>query len=148
MPAYHIGAVLVHLGDSRPEDKIHSLMCAAGLKRRFSMTAFRSWVRRKARAILAVMISPRQRRAMLMADRTGDARTITAAVVAVMVANPDISLTDIEETFRAGAAQAYLIAAPLTAAGFEIALGAMKFRHRLVALGRTIEQNRAMLGRR
>jgi hypothetical protein len=48
-------------------------------------------------------------------------------------------------TAASAATQAYLVAIPGTAAGFEVVLGELAFRRRLAAAGMTVEQNRAPL---
>ena len=90
-------------------------------------------------------LSPRQRHKLRMADRTRDAAWITTVIEDLVAANPETALFEIEQEFRDAGSQTYLIAAPGTAAGFEVALGAFAFRRRLVAAGMTLAQNRAAL---
>jgi hypothetical protein len=83
-----------------------------------------------------------------MANRTCDAEWIAAVIEDLLAANPDTSLPEIEQELRSAAAQAYLVAIPGTAAGFEVVLGELAFRRRVSAAGMTAEQNRAALARK
>jgi hypothetical protein len=90
-------------------------------------------------------LTPKQRHKLRMADRTRDARWITTVVGDLIAENPDTNLFEIEQELRAAAAQAYLIATPGTAAGFEVVLGVFALRRRLAAAGMTLAQNRTAL---
>ena len=80
-----------------------------------------------------------------MADRARDAAWITAVIEDLLAANPDTSLSEIDRELRNAAAQAYLVATPGTAAGFEVVLGVFAFRRRVAAVDMTLAQNRAAL---
>ncbi len=92
-----------------------------------------------------MQLSPKQRHRLLMAVRVRDAAWVAAVIEDVVAANPETALLEIDQEFRDAGSQTYLIAAPGTAAGFEVALGAFAFRRRLVAAGMTLAQNRAAL---
>ena len=55
-------------------------------------------------------LSLQHRRAVLLADRTRDVRTITTVVTEVLAANPETSLLDIETALRDADRQAYSVA--------------------------------------
>jgi hypothetical protein len=88
-------------------------------------------------------LSDQHRHALLLADRTHDVGVVTTVVAAVLTANPDTNLLEIEQAFRNGAAASYLIA---TSDGFEVVLGLMAM---LAAVGKagvvTSAENRAAL---
>jgi hypothetical protein len=90
-------------------------------------------------------LSPKQRQKLLMADRTHDATWIEVVIQDLVAANAETTLIEIDQELRNAAAQAYLIAAPGTAAGFEVVLGTLAFRRRVAAAGMTVEQNRTAL---
>ena len=90
-------------------------------------------------------LSPKQRHKLLMADRTCDEAWITVVIEDLLAANPETTLLEIDQELRNAAAQAYLVATPGTAPGFEVVLGEYAFRRRLAAAGMTVEQNRAPL---
>jgi hypothetical protein len=78
------------------------------------------------------MLDPKQCHKLLMADRTRDVTWITAAIEHLLVANPDVSLFDVETAFRDGACAAYVIA---TNERFEVALGMLAWRVALAKAG-------------
>jgi hypothetical protein len=90
-------------------------------------------------------LSLKQRHKLLMADRTRDAAWITSVIEDLLAANPDTSLSEIDQELRTAAAHTYLVATPGTAAGFKVALGAFAFRRQIAAAGMTVAQNRATL---
>jgi hypothetical protein len=85
-------------------------------------------------------LSVKQRHKLLMTDRTRDAAWIAAVVENLLEAKPTVTLPGIDQVFRDGAAQTYLIAG----AEFSIVLG-MPATLAVAAAGMTIEQNRAFL---
>jgi hypothetical protein len=87
-------------------------------------------------------LDPKQRRKLLMADRTRDATWIMAAIEHLLAANPDANLFDVETAFRDGAAQAYVIAAGHE---FRIVLGMPAWRDALAEARVTAAENRAAL---
>jgi hypothetical protein len=90
-------------------------------------------------------VSPKQRHKLLMADRARDAAWVTVAIEDLLAANPDTSLSEIDQELRNAAAQSYLVATPGSAPGFEVVLGVFAFRRRIAAAGMTLAQNRAAL---
>jgi hypothetical protein len=90
-------------------------------------------------------LSPKQRHKLLMADRAGDAAWITVVIEDLLAANPDTSLSKIDQELRNAAAQSYLVATPGSAPGFEVVLGVFAFRRRVAEAGMTLAQNRAAL---
>ena len=66
------------------------------------------------------MLNPHQRRRLLVADRSGDAGVVTAAITEVLAANPYADPFDVEIAFRDARTQSYLIAGTNT---FSIVLG-------------------------
>jgi hypothetical protein len=55
------------------------------------------------------MLTPKQKHALLLADRTKDLRIVVDAINEVMAENPNASYLDVEMTFRDAAAQTYLV---------------------------------------
>jgi hypothetical protein len=55
------------------------------------------------------MLTPKQRHALVVADRTRDVRVVAAIIADVLAANPDVNLFDVETAFRdsAGAITSY-----------------------------------------
>jgi len=92
-------------------------------------------------------LSIQHRHAVLLADRTRDARTITTVVTEVLAANPATTPLDIETALRAATGQANLVANS-TPAGFEIVLGMLAWHAALANAGMTVEQNWAALSTR
>jgi len=90
----------------------------------------------------AMPLTPHQRRDLLHIERSRDAETITTAIQAVLLDNPDADLLEIEMTFRAAAGTAFLVA---TAEGFEVVIGMKNWVAALDAFGRTLETNRQLL---
>jgi hypothetical protein len=80
-----------------------------------------------------------------MADRTRDEAWITVVIEDLLAANPETTLLEIDQELRNAAAQAYLVAMPGTATGFEVVLGVFAFRRRVAAAGMTLAQNRTAL---
>ena len=93
------------------------------------------------KTILAAMpLDPKQRHKLLLADRTGDAAWITAAIEQLLATDPDVDL--LETVFREAAAKSYLVA---TDTGFCIVIGVQAWIAELDAAGLTPEQNRQAL---
>jgi hypothetical protein len=90
-------------------------------------------------------LTPHERRDLLHIERSRDAETITTAIEAVWRDNPTVDLLEIEQTFRAAAGTAYLVA---TAEGFTVIIGMKNWVAELDRLGRTPEQNRDALAAR
>ena len=88
------------------------------------------------------MLNPHQRRRLLVADRSGDAGVVTAAITEVLAANPYADPFDVEIAFRDARAQSYLIAGTNT---FSIVLGMQAMLAAVTAAGMTVKQNRAAL---
>jgi hypothetical protein len=87
-------------------------------------------------------LSDQHRHALLLADRTHDVGVVTTVVAAVLTANPDTNLLEIEQAFRDGAAGAYLVA---SSDGFEFVLGMMAMLRAVGKAGVTPAENRAAL---
>jgi hypothetical protein len=66
-------------------------------------------------------LSPDQRHALLLADRSRDVSQITVVIEHVFAANSDANLFDIEMAFRDAARAAYVIAGPSKA--FHVIIG-------------------------
>ena len=92
-------------------------------------------------------LSLQHRYAVLLADRTGDVRTITTVVTEVLEANPDTTPLDVETALRTANGQAYLVG-NRTTVGFQIVLGMPAWHAALADAGLTVEQNWAALARR
>jgi hypothetical protein len=92
-------------------------------------------------------LSLQHRHAVLLADRTGDVRTITTVVTEVLEVAPETNLLDIETALRDADRQAYLVANNTTA-GFEVVLGMPAWQAALADVGVTVEQNWAALATR
>lgn len=96
-------------------------------------------------AILAAMITARERHRLLMADRTRDATWIAAVVADVLAKNRDTDLAEIETMFRDAAAHSYVIACQ---GKFSIAIGMPAMLAAVAAAGMTVAENRAALADR
>jgi len=94
-------------------------------------------------AILAAMITSKQRHKLLMADRTGDAAWITAAIEHLVAADPTVTLDEIEGALRDAAGSAYMIG---TADRFEVVIGMPAWLAALAEARVTAAENRAALG--
>jgi hypothetical protein len=94
-------------------------------------------------AILAAMITSKQRHKLLMADRTGDAAWITAAIEHLVAADPTVTLDEIEGVLRDAAGSAYVIG---TADRFEVVIGMPAWLAALAEARVTAAENRAALG--
>jgi len=81
-------------------------------------------------------LDPRQRHAVLKADRTKDASWVRAVIEQLRSADPTVTLLEVEQTLRAAAGSAFLVADD---AGFRIG-----GRHE--SLGRRIGQARPNAG--
>ena len=92
-------------------------------------------------------LSLQHRYAVLLADRTGDVRTITTVVTEVLEVAPETTLLDIETALRDADRQAYLVANNTTV-GFEVVLGVPAWHAALANAGVTVEQNWAALATR
>ena len=101
-------------------------------------------MRRRIGAILTVMLDPKQRHKLLMADRTGDVTWITAVVENLLAADPTVTLAEIETAFRDGACATYPIAGPSKTVHV-ITGGMPAWRDALAAAGATADENRAAL---
>jgi hypothetical protein len=87
-------------------------------------------------------LDPRQRHAVLKADRTKDASWVRAVIEQLRSADPTVTLLEVEQTLRAAAGSAFLVADD---AGFRIVVGMKAWVAELDKLGRTPEQNRQAL---
>ena len=94
-------------------------------------------------AILAAMITSKRRHKLLMADRTGDAAWITAAIEHLVAADPTVTLDEIEGALRDAAGSAYVIG---TADRFEVVIGLPAWLAALAEARVTAAENRAALG--
>ncbi len=88
-------------------------------------------------------LDPKQRHKLLMADRTGDAAWITAAIEHLMGADPKVTLADIETALRDAAAHSYVIGCPDK---FEVVIGMPAMLAAVAAAGLLPQANRDMLG--
>jgi len=88
------------------------------------------------------MLTPHERRAVLLADRSKDAVAIADTIAAVMAANPEVTLLDCEMALRAAAGSGYLIG---TGNGCKIVIGMPAWIAALDRLGRTPQANRDAL---
>jgi hypothetical protein len=61
---------------------------------------------------LAIMLTPKQRHKLLMADRTLDVTWITAVVENMLAADSAVTFAEVETVFRDTAAHSHLIAGP------------------------------------
>ena len=93
-------------------------------------------------AILAAMITSKQRHKLLMADRTGDAAWITAAIEHLVAADSTVTLDEIEGALRDAAGSAYVIG---TADRFEVVIGMPAWLAALAEARVTAAENRAAL---
>ena len=78
---------------------------------------------------------------LLMAERSRDVAAITEAIEAVMAANPETTLLEIDQVFRDAGSPVYLVAKP----ELTVAIGMHEWVAELDRLGRTPEQNRQAL---
>ena len=88
------------------------------------------------------MLTPNQRRDLLRIEQSRDAHAIGAAIDQVLADNPTADLLEIEQLLRAAASTTYLVASP---DGFTVIIGMQNWGAELARLGRSPEQNRAML---
>ena len=95
-------------------------------------------------AIVAAMLTPLERRNLLRIEQSRDAVTIASAIKTVLVDNPAVDLLEIEMPFREAASSAFLVADD---DGFYVVIGIRNWSAELNRLGRTPEQNRALLAR-
>jgi len=87
-------------------------------------------------------LTARQRRALLQIQQSHDANAIAPVIRALLAENSDTNLLEIDQMLRADASTAYLIAIP---DGFMVVVDMKNWMIELARLGRTPEQNRAML---
>jgi hypothetical protein len=87
-------------------------------------------------------LDPRQRHAVLKADRTKDASWVRAVIEQLRSADPTVTLLEVEQTLRAAAGSAFLVA---DGPEFRIVIGMPAWVAELDRLGRTPEQNRQAL---
>lgn len=92
------------------------------------------------------MITPHQRRTLLIADRSRQTSIVTAAVIDVLNANPETTLHDCEIAFRDGAAQSYIIADG--GDNFRIVFGIVARRDALLRMGIDVREHMARLKQR
>ena len=90
---------------------------------------------------LHMPLSLTQHHKLLIAERTRDIATITEAISAVLAANPDTNLLDVEEAFRDAGSPVYLIAKP----ELTIVIGMPAWRSALDRVGMSPEANRQAL---
>jgi len=82
-----------------------------------------------------------QAHAFLIAERSRDATTITEAISAVLAANSETNLLEIEEVFRDAGSSVYLIAEP----ELTIVIGMSAWRSALDRLGMSPQESRYAL---
>jgi hypothetical protein len=82
-----------------------------------------------------------QAHALLIAERSRDATTITEAISAVLAANSETNLLEIEEVFRDAGSSVYLIAEPR----LTIVIGMSAWRSALDRLGMSPQESRYAL---
>ena len=82
-----------------------------------------------------------QAHALLIAERSRDATTITEAISAVLATNPETNLLEIDQVFRDAGSSVYLIAKP----GLTIVFGLPAWRSALDRLGMSPQENRYAL---
>ena len=87
-------------------------------------------------------LDPRQRHAVLKADRTKDASWIRAVIEQLRSVDPTVMLLEVEQALRAAAGSAFLIA---NGPEFRIVIGMPAWVAELDRLGRSPEQNRQAL---
>ena len=88
-------------------------------------------------------LTPKQRYALLMAGRTGDAGWIAAVIEDLLKADLDTNLLEIDQELRDAGAQIYLVAGP---GKFQVVTGGwLAMRAAVARAGMTAEQNRAAL---
>ena len=87
-------------------------------------------------------LDPKQRHKLLMADRTGDAAWITAAIEHLVAADPTVTLDEIEGALRDAAGSAYLVADER----FEVVIGMPAMLAAVGAAGVTAAEKRAAPG--
>ena len=91
--------------------------------------------------MVAAMITPKQRRKILLADQTRDAAWITAAIEHLLAADPTVTLLEI--AFRDGGAYSYVIAGQ--GKMVQVVLGMKDWLAALKAAGLSPDANRAAL---
>ena len=82
-----------------------------------------------------------QAHALLIAERSRDATTITEAISAVLATNPETNLFEIDQVFRDAGSSVYLIAKP----ELTIVFGLPAWRSALDRLGMSPQENRYAL---
>ena len=82
-----------------------------------------------------------QAQALLIAERSRDATTITEAISAVLAASSETNLLEVEEVFRDAGSSVYLIAKP----ELTIVIGMSAWRSALDRLGMSPQENRYAL---
>ena len=87
-------------------------------------------------------LTAQQSRVLLQIQQSQDANAIAPAIRAVLAENLNTDLLEIDQMLRAAASTAYLIG---TADGFMVIVDMKNWMVELARLGRTPEQNRAML---
>ena len=88
------------------------------------------------------MLDPKERRRLLLADRTKDAVWIAATIETLTAKDPDVTLADIEAALRDAAAHIYFIACQ---GKFPIVVGVQAMLDAVAAAGTTPEENRVAL---
>jgi hypothetical protein len=88
------------------------------------------------------MLTPLERRNLLRIEQSRDPDAIGAAIDKALAENPTADLLEIEQMLRDAASTAYLVADD---DGFTVIIGMKNWVAELDRLGRTPEQNRAML---
>ena len=87
-------------------------------------------------------LTAHQLRDLLQIEPSRDANAIAPAIRAMLSENSDANLLEIEQMLRTAASTAYLVAAT---EGFMVVVGMQNWVIELARLGRTPEENRAML---
>jgi hypothetical protein len=89
-------------------------------------------------------LDPKQRRKLLMADRTRDAAWITAAIEHLVAADPTVTLDEIEGALRDAAGSAYVVAGER----FEVVIGMPAMLAAVATVGMTPLENWVALARK
>ena len=89
-------------------------------------------------------LDPKQRHKLLMADRTGDAAWITAAIEHLVAADPTVTLDEIEGALRDAAGSAYVVAGER----FEVVIGMPAMLAAVATVGMTPLENWVALARK
>jgi hypothetical protein len=90
-----------------------------------------------------MLLTPKERHKLRMADRTHDAAWITAVIEDLLQANPDITPLEIEKELRDAGSQTYLVAGPRK---FQVITGGrLSMMRAVTAAGMTVAQNSAAL---